>query len=59
MDITVHHTIELGKNAMLVALSALVLVAVVFYAIYYPMVVPVSSPEPPKGKIGFRPNQCD
>jgi hypothetical protein len=57
MDITVHHTIELGEHAMLVALLGLA--AAVFCAIYYPMVVPVSSPEPPKGKLGFRPNQCD
>ncbi len=57
MDITVYHTIELGENAMLVALLGLA--AAVFCAIYYPMVVPVSSPEPPKGKLGFRPNQCD
>ena len=58
MDITVHHTIELGKaDAMLVALLGLA--AAVFCAIYYPMVVPFSSPEPPKGKLGFRPNQCD
>ncbi len=69
MAITVHHTIELGENAMIVALLALAFVAIAFCVIYYPMVVPVTSPEPalapepvlppepPKGQIGFRPNQ--
>ncbi len=68
MDIHIHHTIELGGNAMIVALLAIAFVAIAFCAIYPSMVTvaspepaltpePVLPPEPPKAPIGFRSNQ--
>jgi len=53
LEITVHHTVELGGTTTIVLLLAVSLIA---FALLYPMLLPAPTlpPEPPKGKLGFR-----
>ncbi len=57
MDITIHHTIELGENALLVALIVLGLIALwmVYTTTTEPVLTPEPAlpPEPPRTPAGF------